>query len=55
MNGLQIGLMIFGQFLFTVLLVWLLLSIEPPKPKPEPVPSPADVAALMDEARRITG
>lgn len=55
MNHLQIGLVIFGQFLLAVLLVWLLLSAERPKPKPAPVPSPADVAALMDEARRITG
>ena len=55
MNRIQIGLLIFAQFAFAVLLVWLLLSIEPPKPAPEPVPSPADVAALMDEARRITG
>jgi len=52
---MKVALLIFAQACFVALLLWLLLSTEPPKAPPEPVPSPADVAALMDEARRITG
>lgn len=55
MNRVQVGLLLVGQFALTVLVVWLLLSIEQPEPEPEPVPSPADVSALMNELRKITG
>lgn len=52
---MRVTLLIIAQALFVALLVWLLLGTDPPKPRPEPVPSPADLSALMDEARRITG